>query len=360
MLRHFWIMKTIKNQNLKIMKKLKVFVVVGVLMFGMSSCVYSLFPIYTEDTLVFLPELLGTWRQDPDYPDDVITFEAMSDKKKLELGLMEPEPEPETVRASKLFQIGKDNIKEDTSYAYVLTGANWSIKSDNQITAKVDGERVSDPELVIAHYNDLFKDVISGQASISESENLENVLSKVQDTIDAEALGKKLNKLDEGLKKLGEGLDKLGKAINSAATKFKGTSYVSFEESYKVTVVEEGVPTEYLGHIAQIGDDYFLDMYPLTEYSSGTFSGHYFPVHTFYKVELVNGKLNLVFFDMEKLKELFESNLIRLRHEYVNEKVLITAQPKEIQKFLDKYSDDETVFHDHDTVEEDYFEKIGE
>jgi len=49
-------MKTTKTQN--IMKsKLKVLSVFGLLIIGMSSCVYSLFPIYTEDTLVYLPEL---------------------------------------------------------------------------------------------------------------------------------------------------------------------------------------------------------------------------------------------------------------------------------------------------------------
>ncbi len=68
------------------MKKLKVFLVLGVLMFGMSSCVYSLFPIYTEDTLVFLPELVGKWQTEA---NDYVIFEPMTDNKKIEMGLME-------------------------------------------------------------------------------------------------------------------------------------------------------------------------------------------------------------------------------------------------------------------------------
>ncbi|GEM_PF-759465 len=335
------------------MKKLKVFIVLGVLVFGMSSCVYSLFPIYTEDTLVFLPELVGKWRQDPDYPNDVIIFEPMSDKKKMELGLIEPEPESET-RPSKVYQMGKQNITDDPSYAYVLTGDNWSIKSDDPITAKIDGERVSDPERLIAHYDELFENV-EGQTSVTQSAQLEEALDKTKDTIDSKSLNEKLNKFGEGLDKLGEALNKLGRAIDKS-TKIGGTITVTQEESYRMVSIEDGVETLYQAHVAKIGEDYFLDVYPLIEYSNQVYNENLFPVHTFYKVEFKDGKLNLVLFDLEKLNELFESNLIRLRHEYVDGNVLITAQPKEIQKFLDKYSDDESVFYE--SGETDSYTKI--
>ncbi|MCR9081468.1 MAG: hypothetical protein NXH89_03550, partial [Cyclobacteriaceae bacterium] len=69
------------------------------------------------------------------------------------------------------------------------------------------------------------------------------------------------------------------------------------------------------------------------------------------KLRLTGQKLVLTPFDLEKLNRLFESNLIRLRHENVDGTVLITAQPKEIQKFLERYSEDETVFEDADIYE---------
>jgi hypothetical protein len=64
------------------------------------------------------------------------------------------------------------------------------------------------------------------------------------------------------------------------------------------------------------------------------------------KVKLNGNKLDLIQFDLDKLNKLFKSNLIRLRNENVDGTILITAQPKELQKFLDKYSDDESVFED--------------
>ena len=71
------------------MKKLKVIIAFAVVMLIMNSCVYSLFPIYTEDTLVFLPELVGKWQSEPNNDEDFIEFIPMSEKKRIELGLEE-------------------------------------------------------------------------------------------------------------------------------------------------------------------------------------------------------------------------------------------------------------------------------
>jgi hypothetical protein len=67
------------------------------------------------------------------------------------------------------------------------------------------------------------------------------------------------------------------------------------------------------------------------------------------KLGLEGNQMNITPFDLEKLNELFKSNLIRLRHEYVDGNVLITAQPEEIQAFIKRYSNDESVFEDTDT-----------
>jgi hypothetical protein len=177
-----------------------------------------------------------------------------------------------------------------------------------------------------------------------------------------EGLTKKLTEFDsaaraEGsefgqmMNDLGKGLSKMAKAMKDASAKFKGTAYVSQEESYKMVVMSGGERLPYQAHVVAIGEDYFLDLYPLPEFSDNTFSNNLFPVHTFMKMNLENGKLKLTQFDLEKLNELFESNLVRLRHEYVDGNVVITAQPEEIQKFLDRYSNDENVFDDIEVYE---------
>ena len=96
--------------------------------------------------------------------------------------------------------------------------------------------------------------------------------------------------------------------------------------------------------LAKIGDDHFLDLYPVDGMDDEYTSRNLFPVHTFMKLNLSGDYLEIVQFDMSKLTDLFKSNQIRLRHEKVDGAIMITAQPKEIQKFLDSYSEDEEVF----------------
>ncbi|MTI19990.1 hypothetical protein E1176_03050, partial [Fulvivirga sp. RKSG066] len=46
------------------MKTAKSIIGIGILSMLMSSCVFSLFPIYTLDSLVYKEELLGTYQQE--------------------------------------------------------------------------------------------------------------------------------------------------------------------------------------------------------------------------------------------------------------------------------------------------------
>ena len=113
-------------------------------------------------------------------------------------------------------------------------------------------------------------------------------------------------------------------------------------------VFDQGEATNYEMHLVQIGDDLFMDLSATDDnYTDKVFGSMvWFPVHTFMKVKLNGNKLDLIQFDLDKLNKLFKSNLIRLRNENVDGTILITAQPKELQKFLDKYSDDESVFEE--------------
>ena len=126
---------------------------------------------------------------------------------------------------------------------------------------------------------------------------------------------------------------------------YTGSVSVYEKKSYSLTIVNEnGKKEAYIAHLVEIGQDLFMDLYPVKEFDSKNISDNFFPVHTFYKVRVTKNKFTMIHFDLEKLNDLFESNLIRLRHENVEGTVLITAQPKELQKFLDKYADDESVF----------------
>ncbi len=212
-----------------------------------SSCVYSLFPLYTEDKVVFIPDIVGTWVD--------VESEDGSDSIRFESLLMR---------------------KSDPTFA----------SGDPRNTA---GYTIAD-------------------------------LRKTMDTDDLADM------LDQNSGWFSPDYTDVD------AARYKMTIYNGSEE-----------PEEYQVYISDLGDHLFVDAYPYGADSDFAL-GNRFPVHTFYKIELIEEQLIITMFDLEKLFKLFESNLIRLRHEIVDDQVLITARPEELQRFLARYSKDDSVF----------------
>lgn len=296
------------------MKRFSAYFAVGALLVLLNSCVYSLFPIYTEDTLVFIPELVGRW-QLPKEDGDYIEFTRMSEEEDLVVSSAES---------------STDQSREE--YTDSVTVGEMTIRYNAADGILVNGRMIYDRDSIRMYYQEIAKKTVTDP---------DQSFSDMAEVVDA--LGKTFTAL-------GNTVEAVAK-VSKRSTSIKGTAYSNFEESYRVSVMDNGKLIEYIGHIAKIGKDYFLDIFPLAEYSDDGFGSNVLPVHTFLKLRLTGQKLVLTPFDLEKLNRLFESNLIRLRHENVDGTVLITAQPKEIQKFLERYSEDETVFEDADIYE---------
>jgi hypothetical protein len=102
-------------------------------------------------------------------------------------------------------------------------------------------------------------------------------------------------------------------------------------------------------HVIKIADQYFLDFY-LEDYVNDDeielSSFHIIPVHTFAKLTIQEDTLQINWFDQEWLKELIEENKIRIHHENNGDFILLTAKPKELQKFVSKYVNSEEAFKD--------------
>lgn len=301
------------------MKKFKSYFALGALLILLNSCVYSLFPIYTEDTLVFLPELLGRW-QLADEKEDYIEFRPLSAEEGIEI---------------KSDDAGNKFASEEYTDSITVNGMTIRFNTDEGML--VDGKMVYHRDSIRMFYERIAQ-------KVDFSDDSENSKSTM------EAVGESLDALGKSIDAIGKSLDVVTKA-GGKVTSFEGSMYESNDESYRIIVMDDGERTEYIGHVAKIGKDHFLDIYPMAEYSDSGFGSNMMPVHTFMKLELKGGQLDMTQFDLDKLNRLFESNLIRLRHENVDGTVLITAQPKEIQKFLDRYSDDESVFEETDTYQ---------
>lgn len=124
----------------------------------------------------------------------------------------------------------------------------------------------------------------------------------------------------------------------------------------KITAEEKGekLESEFVVNIIKLGGEYFLDFY-LEDFTGGDeltlASFHIIPVHTFAKLTLEEDKLIINWFDQDWLADLIEENKIRIHHENNEDVILLTAKPKELQKFVTKYVNSEEAFEDGLQVE---------
>ena len=100
--------------------------------------------------------------------------------------------------------------------------------------------------------------------------------------------------------------------------------------------------------LVKLENHYFLDFY-LKDYGSddgGIFDAHVIRVHSFAKLKMNDGQLSFSWLDPEWLSKLLEQNKIRIHHEKNDDQILLTAKPKELQKFMIKYVNSEEAFED--------------
>jgi hypothetical protein len=111
----------------------------------------------------------------------------------------------------------------------------------------------------------------------------------------------------------------------------------------------ENKESKFSVHIIKLGGHYFLDFY-LEDFLEGDdldlASFHVVPVHTFAKIEIAEKQLKINWYDQDWLGKLIKENKIRIRHESNDDYVLLTASPKDLQKFVTKYVNSEEAFKD--------------
>lgn len=109
----------------------------------------------------------------------------------------------------------------------------------------------------------------------------------------------------------------------------------------------------FMGMVTELNKTYFLDLSviaesisDLDESESNFIDSHFFSVHTFSKITLAEGQLDIELFQSSFIRDLISSNRIRIKHEDTDDSILITASTSELRKFVEKYADVEDAFED--------------
>lgn len=98
-------------------------------------------------------------------------------------------------------------------------------------------------------------------------------------------------------------------------------------------------------HIVEIDGKTYLDFFP-EEWARNIpiLEMHLVGVHSFAKVNIDNDSIAIHWFDSEWFEHNLKENKIHIKHEKNSSNIMLTAQPKELQQFVKKYSDDKDAF----------------
>lgn len=123
----------------------------------------------------------------------------------------------------------------------------------------------------------------------------------------------------------------------------------SGEREYGLVYVDEkGKRGEFFVHLVKVEGRTFLDLFPaepdFKEHRNDFYAGHLLRVHTFMRIEQIQPTLRMAPLDPDWVRKHLQDHPDGIRHEKVDDGILLTAQSKELQSFLIKHEKTEDAF----------------
>jgi len=113
-------------------------------------------------------------------------------------------------------------------------------------------------------------------------------------------------------------------------------------KAYNLIYTAEGPKVRYKAHLVQLGKFRLLDIYP--EESEDLDLFHFIPAHTFWKIWMDGDILHINGLNHDWLKKMIDQKKIKIPHQVLEDRILLTASTKELQKFVLKYAEDTSTF----------------
>lgn len=117
---------------------------------------------------------------------------------------------------------------------------------------------------------------------------------------------------------------------------------------YELAFSDEDERAEFKVHLVRLGNHYFFDFYNTENRCSnddGLAIAPLLATHSFAKVVFDKNDMKIYFFDIEWLEKLFEQRKIRIKHEIMEEDIIVlTAPTADLQEFARKYAEEEQAF----------------
>jgi len=245
-----------------------------------ASCIPSLHPIYTNDTVLIDDRIIGTW----------ITEKA---------GLTKKDLEPYKSGPDVKLNIKKLEFKDGDLFQFSTLDL-WQFDRAANI-----------------RYDKINKD-----GSTSNTAQFDHPLSEIDSAL-----------ILDGYK----------------ITEIEKLNYYILQ--YQDLKDNEGKLEKMMVHLTEINDDIYMDFEPVEgSQEANRFSINHIPAHTFAKLKIEDEKLILKSFDSEFIEELIKNKRVRLKHERINDAIVLTASSIELREFIKKYGKDDNLYAEDEVL----------
>jgi len=146
----------------------------------------------------------------------------------------------------------------------------------------------------------------------------------------------------------------LGTWENDELWTFEKMGKTAYELTIKESSESEGIQEYeetgvYEAHLAKLGKFLFLDLFPderkIEEYEDEI---HMVPVHSIWRIWIEKDVMRLTWLDNDWLEKMIDGNKVNIAHVRLEDRVVLTAPTKELQKFVLKYAEDTDAFPEPD------------
>jgi len=126
------------------------------------------------------------------------------------------------------------------------------------------------------------------------------------------------------------------------------------EKAYKLILFDykEVTKGSFFAHVVKLIDRLFLDVYPsqlpsakIDPNEDWVFNTLFLiPGHSFAIIDSIEPQLKIRWTTQDEMEKLFEEEPKAIKHELVEDRIILTASTKKLQAFVLKYADDKRVF----------------
>lgn len=119
----------------------------------------------------------------------------------------------------------------------------------------------------------------------------------------------------------------------------------SGKKAYELVYTEKGTPAKFSAHLVRLGKFLFLDLSPKSpDLKNDLQQAHLLNTHTFSRIWLDRDTLRMTMLEHDWLKKMIDQKKMKIKHERLSDRIVLTASTKDLQRFALRHADDNGAF----------------